>query len=306
MTFNKDFLWGGAIAAHQAEGAWQEGGKGISCSDVETAGNNVTGAPRRLTDGVIEGEDYPNHVGVDFYHRYKEDIALFAEMGFKAFRTSIAWTRIFPRGDEETPNEEGLQFYDDLFDECHKYGIEPIITLSHFEMPWTLAKEYGGFRNREAIDMFVKFAKVCFERYQHKVKYWMTFNEINNQADVSQHNLIQEGAVLLKKDDDAEYLMYLSAHHELVASALAVKAAHEINPDLQVGCMIGSSLLIFELSGVSTYKAVKIALFSCATAAAILITSGLEVDEERHSRICSLLSRRSRSFIRLCLYYERW
>ena len=239
MTFNKDFLWGGAIAAHQAEGAWQEGGKGISCSDVETAGNNVTGAPRRLTDGVIEGEDYPNHVGVDFYHRYKEDIALFAEMGFKAFRTSIAWTRIFPRGDEETPNEEGLQFYDDLFDECHKYGIEPIITLSHFEMPWTLAKEYGGFRNREAIDMFVKFAKVCFERYQHKVKYWMTFNEINNQADVSQQNLIQEGAVLLKKDDDAEYLMYLSAHHELVASALAVKAAHEINPDLQVGCMIG-------------------------------------------------------------------
>ena len=239
MGFREDFLWGGAVAAHQCEGAWQEGGKGISCSDVETAGDNVTGAPRRLTDGVIEGEDYPNHVGVDFYHHYKEDVALFAEMGFKAFRTSIAWTRIFPRGDEKEPNEEGLKFYDDLFDECHKYGIEPVITLSHFELPWALAKEYGGFRNRQAIDMFVKFAKVCFERYQHKVKYWMTSNEINNQADVTQHNLIQEGAVLLQEGDDAEYLMYLSAHHELVASALAVKAAHEINPDLQVGCMIG-------------------------------------------------------------------
>ena len=239
MGFREDFLWGGAVAAHQCEGAWQEGGKGISCSDVETAGDNVTGAPRRLTDGVIEGEDYPNHVGVDFYHRYKEDIALMAEMGFKAFRTSIAWTRIFPRGDEKEPNEAGLKFYDDLFDECHKYGIEPVVTLSHFEMPWALAKEYGGFRNREAIDMFVKFAKVCFERYQHKVKYWMTFNEINNQADYTQHNLIQEGAVLLKEGDDPEYLMYLSAHHELVASALAVKAAHEINPDLKVGCMIG-------------------------------------------------------------------
>ncbi|WP_444195428.1 family 1 glycosylhydrolase, partial [Catenibacterium sp.] len=209
--FRDDFLWGGAVAAHQCEGAWQEGGKGISCTDVETAGDNVTGAPRRLTDGVLPGEDYPNHVGVDFYHHYKEDIALLAEMGFKAFRTSIAWTRIFPRGDEETPNEEGLKFYDDVFDELLKYGIEPVITLSHFELPWALAKEYGGFRNRKAIDMFVKFAKVCFERYQHKVKYWMTFNEINNQADPTQHNLIQEGAVLLKEGDDAEYLMYLSA-----------------------------------------------------------------------------------------------
>ena len=240
--FRDDFLWGGAVAAHQCEGAWQEGGKGISCTDVETAGDNVTGAPRRLTDGVLPGEDYPNHVGVDFYHHYKEDIALLAEMGFKAFRTSIAWTRIFPRGDEETPNEEGLKFYDDVFDELLKYGIEPVITLSHFELPWALAKEYGGFRNRKAIDMFVKFAKVCFERYQHKVKYWMTFNEINNQADPTQHNLIQEGAVLLKEGDDAEYLMYLSAHHELVASALAVKAAHEINPDFMIGLMIAGNM----------------------------------------------------------------
>ena len=239
MGFRKDFLWGGAVAAHQLEGAWDEDGKGISCADVETAGDNVTGAPRRLTDGVIDGEDYPNHVGIDFYHRYKEDIALFAQMGFKSFRTSIAWTRIFPNGDDAEPNEAGLQFYDDLFDECHKYGIEPIVTLSHFEMPWNLAKKYNGFTDRRCIGFFVEFAKVCFARYKDKVKYWMTFNEINNQADPIQHHLIQEGAVLLKEGDDPEYLMYLSAHHELVASALAVKEGHKIAPGLMIGCMIG-------------------------------------------------------------------
>ena len=239
MGFREDFLWGGAVAAHQCEGAWQEGGKGISCSDVETAGDNVTGAPRRLTDGVIEGEDYPNHVGVDFYHRYKEDVALFAEMGFKAFRTSIAWTRIFPRGDEEKPNEEGLKFYDDLFDECHKYGIEPVITLSHFELPWVLAKEYGGFRNRKAIDMFVKFAKVCFERYQHKVKYWMTFNEINNQANYKADVAVfTNSGILFEEGEDREAIVYQAAIYELIASAKAVKIAHEINPEMMVGCMM--------------------------------------------------------------------
>ena len=239
MGFREDFLWGGAVAAHQCEGAWQEGGKGISCSDVETAGDNVTGAPRRLTDGIIEGEDYPNHVGVDFYHRYKEDVALFAEMGFKAFRTSIAWTRIFPRGDEKEPNEEGLKFYDDLFDECHKYGIEPVITLSHFELPWALAKEYGGFRNRQAIDMFVKFAKVCFERYQHKVKYWMTFNEINNQMNFKNDifGWTNSGAHFGNYDNPEE-AMYICGHHTLVASAKAVKIGKEINPDFKIGNMI--------------------------------------------------------------------
>ena len=238
-TFRKDFLWGGATAANQFEGAWDVDGKGASVSDMCTNGSHTE--PKKVTRTIHPEYLYPSHEAIDFYHHYKEDIALFAEMGFKAFRTSIAWTRIFPRGDEEKPNEDGLKFYDDLFDECHKYGIEPVITLSHFELPWALAKEYGGFRNRKAIDMFVKFAKVCFERYQHKVKYWMTFNEINNQADVTQHNLIQEGAVLLKEGDDAEYLMYLSAHHELVASALAVKAAHEINPDFMIGMMINYS-----------------------------------------------------------------
>ena len=237
MALQKDFLWGGALAAHQFEGGVLNTSKGYSVADVMTAGAH--GVPREITDGVVEGKYYPNHVGIDFYGHYKEDIAMFADMGFKCFRTSIAWTRIFPLGDEKEPNEAGLKFYDQVFDELLKYGIEPVITLSHFEMPYHLAKEYGGFMNRKTIDFFVKFAEVCFKRYKNKVKYWMTFNEINNQADVTQHNLIQEGAVLLQEGDDAEYLMYLSAHHELVASALAVKAAHEINPDLQVGCMIG-------------------------------------------------------------------
>lgn len=238
MSLRADFLWGGAVAAHQIEGGWQEGGKGISIADVMTAGDNVTKTPRRITDGVLEGENYPNHEASDFYHHYKEDIALLAEMGFKCFRTSIAWTRIFPNCDEEKPNEEGLKFYDDLFDECLKYGIEPIVTLSHFEMPYYMAKHYGGFRNRKCIDFFVKFAKACFERYKDKVKYWMTFNEINNQADPTPHHLVQEGAILAKDGEDLEYVMYQSAHYELVASALAVKAGHEINPDFKIGCMI--------------------------------------------------------------------
>ena len=179
MSLPKDFLWGGAVAAHQLEGGWREGGKGANVCDVLTAGAH--GVPRRITEEVIEGECYPNHDAIDFYHHYKEDIALFAQMGFKCFRTSIAWTRIFPKGDEKEPNEEGLKFYDDMFDELLKYGIEPVITLSHFEMPLHLAKEYGGWMNRKVIDFFVKFAKVCFKRYKDKVKYWMTFNEINNQ-----------------------------------------------------------------------------------------------------------------------------
>lgn len=236
MGFREGFLWGGAIAAHQAEGGWQEGGKGISIADIMTAGAN--GVPRRITDGIVEGENYPNHEAIDFYHRYKEDIAMFAEMGFKCFRTSIAWSRIFPNGDEDKPNEEGLKFYDDMFDECLKYGIEPVITLAHFEMPYYLVKKYGGFGNRKCIDFFVKYAKVCFERYKDKVKYWMTFNEINNQADPIQNHILKDSGILLEEGDDPAAVMYQAAHYELVASALAVKAGHEINPDFKIGCMI--------------------------------------------------------------------
>ena len=235
--FKAGFLWGGAVAAHQLEGGWQEGGKGISVADVMTAGAH--GVPREITDGVVAGKNYPNHEAIDFYHRYPQDLALFAEMGFKCFRTSIAWTRIFPQGDELEPNEAGLQFYDDLFDECLKHGIEPVITLSHFEMPYHLVTEYGGWRNRKLIDFFVRFARVVFTRYQHKVKYWMTFNEINNQANFHEDFApFTNSGLKYLPDEDREPVMYQAAHYELVASALAVKAAHRINPEMKVGCML--------------------------------------------------------------------
>ena len=234
---NKDFLWGGALAAHQFEGGVLDTTKGLSVADVMTAGAH--GVPREITDGVIEGKYYPNHIGIDFYHHYKEDIAMFADMGFKCFRTSIAWTRIFPLGDEEQPDEEGLQFYDNVFDELLKYGIEPVITLSHFEMPYHLAKEYGGFMNRKTVDFFVKFAEVCFKRYKNKVKYWMTFNEINNQMNFVNdiYGWTNSGAHFGNYDNPEE-AMYQCAHHTLVASAKAVKIGKEINPDFLIGNMI--------------------------------------------------------------------
>lgn len=237
MSLNKDFLWGGAVAAHQLEGGYKEGKKGISIMDITTSGEHKK--PRKITDGILDGYYYPNHEAIDFYHRYKEDIALFAEMGFKCFRTSIAWTRIFPNGDEDTPNEEGLKFYDDMFDECLKYNIEPVITLSHFEMPYHLVKEYGGWRNRKLIDFFVNFATVCFNRYKDKVKYWMTFNEINNQAAYQgEMSIFFNSGVLYKDGENKEQTMYQAAHYELVASAKAVEIAHKINPSFKVGCMI--------------------------------------------------------------------
>lgn len=231
------FLWGGAVAAHQVEGGWNEGGKGVSVVDVLTAGSH--GVDRVITDGIQDGYYYPNHDAVDFYHRYKEDIQLFAEMGFKCFRTSIAWTRIFPKGDEETPNEAGLQFYDDLFDELLKYGIQPVVTLSHFEMPYYLVKKYGGWKNRKLIDFFVKYALTVMERYKDKVKYWMTFNEINNQKNYKYPLFGYTcSGVIFTEDENPEECMYQVVHHELVASAIVVKEGHKINPDFQIGCMI--------------------------------------------------------------------
>lgn len=234
---SKEFLWGGAVAAHQLEGGWKEGGKGLSVADVMTAGSH--GVPREITAGVVAGKYYPNHEAIDFYHRYKEDIALFADMGFKCFRTSIAWSRIFPKGDEATPNEEGLKFYDQLFDECLKYGIEPVVTLSHFEMPYYLVEKYGGFRNRKVIDFFVTFAETCFRRYKDKVKYWMTFNEINNQANYSQDFFtFTNSGIVFEEGENREEIMYQAAHYELVASAKAIKVARTINQAFQIGCMI--------------------------------------------------------------------
>lgn len=239
MGISKDFLWGGAVAAHQVEGGYNKGGKGISIADVMTAGTHTI--PRKITDGIIEGNYYPNHEGINFYEKYKEDIKLFAEMGFKCFRTSIAWTRIFPNGDELEPNEEGLKFYDDLFDELLKYNIEPVITLSHFEMPYNLVKNYGGWRNRKLIDFFVRFCEVVMKRYKDKVKYWMTFNEINNQTITTNPiYAFTNSGIIYKEDENKEKVMYQAAHYEFVASAKVVKIGHEINPKFMIGCMVAA------------------------------------------------------------------
>lgn len=236
MALPKNFLWGGAVAAHQLEGGWNEDGRGPSVSDVMTGGSNKVA--RRITDGVVPGEYYPNHKGIDFFHTYKDDIKLFAELGFKCFRTSISWSRIFPNGDETEPNEKGLQFYDDMFDTLLKYNIEPVITLSHFEMPYYLTQKYGGWTNRKLIDFFVRYAEVVMKRYKDKVKYWMTFNEINNQMAMATDIFgWTNSGIRYSQLENPKKAMYQAAHHELLASAIVVKKGHEINPDFQIGCM---------------------------------------------------------------------
>lgn len=236
----KDFLWGGAFAAHQFEGGWNKGGKGPSVVDVLTAGAH--GVPRQITEKVEDDKFYPNHEAVDFYHRYKEDIKLFAGMGLKCLRTSIAWTRIFPKGDELVPNEEGLKFYDDLFDELLKYNIEPVITLSHFEMPYELVRKYGGWRNRKMIEFFSQFALTVMERYKDKVKYWMTFNEINNQMILSNPiYAFTNSGIIFEEGEDRQKVVYQAAHYEFVAAANVVKRGHEINPEFQIGCMVAAT-----------------------------------------------------------------
>jgi 6-phospho-beta-glucosidase len=231
------FLWGGAVAAHQLEGAWDVDGKGVSIADVMLAGKN--GVKREVTEVVLPDGNYPNHRGIDFYHTYPQDFKLMKELGMKAFRTSIAWTRIFPNGDETEPNEAGLAFYDKMIDEMLANDITPVLTLSHFEIPYHLVTEYGGWRNRKLIDFFTNFARVVFERFGDRVKYWMTFNEINNQTSyMDTHPMLQNSGLKDYPEDEAEELMYLASHHELVASALATKIAHEINPDIMVADMI--------------------------------------------------------------------
>lgn len=229
----KDFLWGGAVAANQLEGAYNVDGKGISTADCMSAG--AYNKPRQYTDGILDNVYYPSHGAIDFYHHYKEDIALFAEMGFKCFRTSINWTRIFPNGDEDKPNEAGLKFYDDLFDECLKYGIEPVVTISHYETPYHLVTKYGSWTNRKLIDFYLNYCNTIFNRYKDKVKYWMTFNEINC---IALHPEIPSG-IRISRDDPNFYNVVLNAaHNEFVASAKAVKLGHEINPDFKIGMMM--------------------------------------------------------------------
>lgn len=248
MGFKKNFLWGGATAANQYEGGYLEGGRGLATSDVMTDGDmnrprtvtyktsdgKVHSAsryeelPENITGCIDPNEYYPSHVATDFYHHYKEDIALMAEMGFKCFRMSISWSRIFPRGDEETPNEEGLKFYDAVFDECLKYGIEPVVTMCHFDIPMYLADTMDGWLDRRVVDYFVHYSEVIFKRYSKKVKYWMTFNEIN---------LLDLYTTLGTKKKDSQ-TRYQALHHMFVASAKAVKLGHQINPDFKIGMMV--------------------------------------------------------------------
>ena len=228
----ENFLWGGASAANQFEGGYNEGGKGLSVADCLTAGSKEK--RRKFTDGIVEGEYYPAHVATDFYHHYKEDIKMFAEMGYKAFRTSIAWSRIYPEGDELEPNEEGLKFYDDVFDELLKYGIEPVITLTHYETPMGIVRKYNTFTNREVVDLFEKYCRTVFERYKNKVKYWMTFNEMNTMSMSPTHSA---GFSLEKMSDDYQKC-YQAQHHKFVASALAVIEGHKINSNMKIGMMI--------------------------------------------------------------------
>ena len=238
MPFPKGFLWGGATAANQCEGGYDEGGRGLANVDVIPHGperNDVSRGLRRMLD-FEPGYYYPAQTGIDFYHHYREDIALFAEMGFKVFRLSIAWSRIFPNGDEEEPNEAGLAFYEDVFRCCREHGIEPLVTITHFDCPIHLIKEYGGWRNRKLIDFYKNLATTIFTRYKGKVKYWLTFNEINMLL----HMPFMGAGLLFVPGENVQQVKYQAAHHELVASAKAVKLAHAIMPDAMVGCMLAA------------------------------------------------------------------
>ena len=207
MAFSKDFLWGGATAANQCEGGYNEGGRGLANVDVVPHGKDrfpVCLGMKEMLD-FEEGYYYPAQVGIDFYHHYQEDIKLFAEMGFKTFRLSIGWTRIFPNGDENEPNEAGLKFYENVFNECHKYGIEPLVTITHFDMPIHLIKKYGGWKNRELIEMYKKLVTVLFTRYKGLVKYWLTFNEIN----MILHMPFMGAGLMFKEGEDQKKLNIL-------------------------------------------------------------------------------------------------
>ncbi|CNF91623.1 6-phospho-beta-glucosidase [Yersinia massiliensis] len=235
-TFPDGFLWGGALAANQAEGACFEGGKGLTTVDMIPHGPHrlavKLGQEKRFT--LRDDEFYPSHQAIDFYHRYKDDIALMAEMGFTVFRTSIAWSRIYPNGDEMTPNAEGIAFYRDLFSECKKHNIEPLVTLCHFDVPMHLVTEYGSWRNRKMVAFFTRYARTCFEAFDGLVKYWLTFNEIN----ILLHSPFSGAGLVFEPNENQEQVKYQAAHHELLASALATKIAHEVNANNQVGCML--------------------------------------------------------------------
>ena len=234
-TFAKNFLWGGALAANQCEGAYLEDGKGLEiCDLLETGKDRFIKLDPALE--LHEGRVYPSHEAIDFYHHYKEDIAMFGEMGMKCLRTSIAWSRIFPNGDDAESNEKGLTYYEDMFRELHRWGIEPVITISHFETPLALVKKYGGWDNRKLVGFFERYCKVLFERYKDQVKYWLTFNEVDS---VIRHPFTTAGIIPSRVPEDKMLeTCYQALHHQLVASAMVVKDCHEIIPGSKVGCML--------------------------------------------------------------------
>ncbi len=232
------FLWGGATAANQCEGAYLEGGRGLANVDVvpTSADRFPVALGKMKMTACDDAHYYPSHEAIDMYHHYKEDIKLFAEMGFKCYRLSIAWSRIFPNGDDKEPNEEGLKFYEDLFEECLKYGIEPLVTICHFDVPMHLIQSIGSWKSRKMIDYYVRYCEVIFIRYRDKVKYWLTFNEINMLL----HLPFMGAGLLFEEGENETESKYQAAHHELVASALATKLGHEINPEFKIGCMLAA------------------------------------------------------------------
>ncbi len=234
----EDFLWGGAMAANQCEGGWQEGGRGMGLVDVIPYGENRMPVMEGHMDyrDLPEGTIFPGREAIDLYGHYKEDIALFAEMGFKCYRFSFSWSRIFPTGEETEPNEEGLKYYETLIDELLRYGIEPVVTICHFDMPLHLVDKYGSWRNRRIIDFYLNYCQTVFRRFKDKVRYWITFNEIN----MLMHLPFMGAGIRFEKGEDETFIKYQAAHNELVASAYAVRLAREINPGFRIGCMLAA------------------------------------------------------------------
>ena len=235
--FPKEFLWGGATAANQCEGAYDEDGRGLASVDVIPYGEDRFKVARGEMK-MLECDDshlYPAHYGIDFYHRYKEDIKLFADMGLKCFRFSIAWTRVIPDGDGEVC-DKGLDFYEAVVDECLKYGIEPLITINHFDAPINLINKFGGWKDARMIDAFLKLCEALFKRLGNKVKYWLTFNEINMLL----HLPFMGAGILFEEGEEKNQVLYTAAQHELLASAKAVIVAHKMMPDAMVGCMLAA------------------------------------------------------------------
>ena len=238
MSLPNGFLWGGATAANQCEGSWQEGGKGLTTNDVIPIGKDrfAIMAGEQIVHLPDDEHSYPAHEAIDFYHRYEEDISLMAGMGFKCFRMSISWTRIFPNGDDAVPNEEGLAFYDCVFDTCHRYGMEPLVSLVHFDAPMHLVETIGSWKSRSMIEYFLRYCRVVFERYKDKVKYWLTINEINMLLVLP----FMAAGIRFEEGENRERVKYQAAHHELVASALATKLGHELMPNAMIGCMLAA------------------------------------------------------------------